>query len=203
MKLCLNKHSPTCDKPHLISILECINLSNEVTSQEIDVLIGEAVPVAVVISTSRLTGIGRNVRGVESPVEIFLTLSHSQAELAHIGWPVGIRSVGNVVAGGVQVRRPSRRVVSHVVPVAAKALVLVSVNADVSVSIRGRHDWNPILVRLERLLQVHHRRGGQVAPDNLVAPRIKLVSAGGPNLIPPPSWLVEKRDSVQGLPLVL
>ena len=56
MKLCLNKHS-TCDKPHLISILECINLSDEVTSQEIDVLIREAVPVAVVISTSRLTGL--------------------------------------------------------------------------------------------------------------------------------------------------
>ena len=36
---------------------------------------------------------------------------------------VGIdRSVGNVVAGGVQVRRPPRWVVRHVVPVAAKAL---------------------------------------------------------------------------------
>ena len=56
MKPCLNKHS-TCDKPNLISILECINLSDEVTSQEIDVLIREAVPVAVVISTSRLTGL--------------------------------------------------------------------------------------------------------------------------------------------------
>ena len=44
-------------------------------------------------------------------------------------------------------------------------LVLVAVNADVSESIGGRHDWNPILVRLERLLQVHHRRGGQVAPE--------------------------------------
>merc|ERR1712004_128484 len=135
MKLCLNKHSPTCDKPHLISILECINLSNEVTSQEIDVLIGEAVPVAVVISTSRLTGIWWNVRGVESSVEVFLALSHSQAELAHISWPVGVRSVGDVVAGGVQVRRPSCWVVRHVVPVATKALVLVAVNADVTVSI--------------------------------------------------------------------
>ena len=56
MKLCLNKHS-TCDKPHLISILECINLSDEVTSQEIDVLIREAVPVAIVIGASRLTGL--------------------------------------------------------------------------------------------------------------------------------------------------
>ena len=56
MKLCLIKHS-TCDKPHLISILECINLSDEVTSQEIDVLIREAVPVAVVIGASRLTGL--------------------------------------------------------------------------------------------------------------------------------------------------
>ena len=56
MKLCLNKHS-TSDKPHLISILECINLSDEVTSQEVDVLIREAVPVAVVISTSRLAGL--------------------------------------------------------------------------------------------------------------------------------------------------
>ena len=56
MKLCLNKHL-TSGKPHLISIFECINLSDEVTSQEIDVLIREAVPVAVVISTSRLTGL--------------------------------------------------------------------------------------------------------------------------------------------------
>ena len=84
---------------------------------------------------------------MESSVEVFLALSHGQAELAHISWPVGVlrigmlenvntqcyhtlkeekvgidRSVGNVVAGGVQVRRPSRRVVRHVVPVAAKAL---------------------------------------------------------------------------------
>ena len=44
-------------------------------------------------------------------------------------------------------------------------LVLVAVNADVIVSIGGRHNWNPILVGLERLLQVHHRRGGQVAPE--------------------------------------
>ena len=58
MKLCLNKHSTSdIDVPHLISILKCINLSDEVTSQEIDVLIREAVPVAVVISASRLTGL--------------------------------------------------------------------------------------------------------------------------------------------------
>merc|ERR1719167_637875 len=105
--LILRLHCPHHPAGSLISIFECINLSDEVTSQEIDVLIREAVPVAVVISTSRLTGIWRNVRCVESSVEVFLALSHGQAELAHISWPVGVRSVGNVVAGGVQVRTPT------------------------------------------------------------------------------------------------
>ena len=35
-----------------------------------------------------------NVRGVESSVEVFLALSHSQAELANISWPVGVLWIG-------------------------------------------------------------------------------------------------------------
>ena len=38
--------------------------------------------------------IWRNVRGVESSVEVFLALSHGQAELAHISWPVGVLWIG-------------------------------------------------------------------------------------------------------------
>ena len=88
------------------------------------------------------------------------------------------RCIGNVVAGRLQMSRPACWIVRHGVPVAAKALdqrlqrwkyvsshlVLVPVNADVCEAIGGGHDGHPVLVRLERLLQVHHRGGGEVAP---------------------------------------
>ena len=41
----------------------------------------------------------------------------------------------------------------------------MSVNADVSEAVRGRHHGDPVLVGLEGLLQVHHGWGGQVTPD--------------------------------------
>ena len=31
---------------------------------------------------------------MESSVEVFLALSHGQAELAHISWPVGVLRIG-------------------------------------------------------------------------------------------------------------
>merc|ERR1719239_1119337 len=197
--LCL--HCPHHPSGALISILKGINLSDEVTSQEVDVFTRVTVKVAVVISTSGFAGIWRNVGGAESSIEIFLAVGHSQAELANIGWPIGISGVGNIVARGIEVSRPACWVVCHVVPVPTKALVLVSVNTDVREAIRRGHHGNPVLVGLEGLLQVHHGGGGQVTPDNLIPSRIELISAGGPNLIPPSSWLVEKRDSIKCLPL--
>ena len=47
----------TVRRAHLISILKGVNLSDEVTSQEVDVFIGIAVKVAVVIGTGRLAGL--------------------------------------------------------------------------------------------------------------------------------------------------
>ena len=42
----------------------------------------------------------------------------------------------------------------------------MSVNTDVCEAIRRGHHRNPIFVRLESLLQVHHSGGGQVTPDS-------------------------------------
>merc|ERR1719239_434948 len=196
--LCL--HCPHHPSGALISILKGINLSDEVTSQEVDVFTRVTVKVAVVISTSGFAGIWRNVWGVESSIEIFLAVGHSQAELANIGWPIGIGGVGNIVARGIEVSRPACWVVCHVIPVTTKALVLMSVNTDVCEAIRWGHHGNPVFVRLEGLLQVYHSGGGQMTPDNLIPSGVELISAGGPHLIPPSSWLVEKRDTIKCFP---
>ena len=50
-----------CHNSHLISILESVNLGDEVASEEVNVFTGEAVEVAVVVSTSRLAGLVKNI----------------------------------------------------------------------------------------------------------------------------------------------
>jgi len=86
--LILRLHRPHHPARSLISELKRIDLCDEVTSEEVDVFVGKAVVVAVVIRASRFTGIWRDIWGVESSIEVFLALGHSQTELSDISWPV-------------------------------------------------------------------------------------------------------------------